>query len=85
MTVASVMSSTDLKEALLFEFWDIHFTFNGLPCGVEVEVHDSIPSFEGWYGNTSKKYTNVDMLIHDKFFGGKSLQELEDIVEFSFY
>ena len=74
MTVASVMSSTDLKEALLFEFWDIHFTFNGLPCGVEVEVHDSMPSFEGWYGNKSKKYTNVDMLIHDKFFGGKSLQ-----------
>lgn len=79
------MSSIDLREALLVEFWDIHFTFNGLPCGVEVEVHNSIPSFESWCGNKSKKYTNVDELIHDKFFDGKSLQELEDIVEVSFH
>ena len=79
------MSSIDLREALLIEFWDISFTFNDLPCGVEVEVHNSIPLFESWYGNESKKYTNLDELIHEKFFGGKSLKELENIVEFTFH
>ena len=79
------MNGIDLREALLVEFWDIHFTFNGLPCGVEVEVHNSIPSLESWYGNKNKKYTKVDELIHDKFFDGKSLQELQKMVEFSFH
>lgn len=79
------MSSIELRKVLLVEFWDIHFTFNGLPCGVEVEVNNYIPSFEIWYGNKSKKHTDVDELIHDKFFGGSSLQELEDIVEFAFH
>ena len=79
------MGNINLREALLAEFWDIHFTFNGLSCGVELDVHNSRLSFESWYGNKSKKYTDVDELIHDKFFGGKSLQELESIVEFAFH
>ena len=79
------MSNIDLREAFLIEGWGLHFTFNGIPCGVEVEVHDSIPCFERWYGNESKKHTNLDELIHDKFFGGKCLKELEDMVEFSFH
>ena len=79
------MSNINLKEALLVEGWGIHFTFNGLLCGVEVEVHNAIPSFESWCGNKSKKYIDVDELIHDKFFDGNSLQELENIVRFSFH
>ena len=79
------MYGIDLKEALLVRYWDIHFTFNSLPCGVETEFHDSIPSFESWYGNKSKKYTDFDELIHDKFFGGNSLQELKDTVELAFH
>ena len=48
------------------------------------EVHDSIPTFQIWYGSETKEYDNVDDVIYDKFFDGKSIKDLLDSIEFTF-
>ena len=65
---------------------DAIFTFNGNKSGICTEVRDSIFSFTAWYGKQIKEYgkTNIDHVMEDPFFGGKSINDLLDIVEFFF-
>ena len=63
---------------------DVLFTYNGKQSGVTSEVHDSIPTFQIWYGSETKEYDNVDDVIYDKFFDGKSIKDLLDSIEFTF-
>lgn len=63
---------------------DVIFTYNGKQSGVTSEVHNSIPTFQVWHGSETKEYDNVDDVMNDKFYGGKSINDLLDDVEFTF-
>ena len=40
-----------------------------------------IPTYYVWHGSLKKDYSNVDDLMSDKFFSGKSINDLIDIVK----
>lgn len=63
---------------------DVLFVYNGKKSGITSEVHDSVPTFQVWHGSNIKEYSDVDALMSDKFFGGKSVNELLDAVTFTF-
>lgn len=63
---------------------DVIFIYNDKRSGVTSEVHDSIPTFQVWHGSETKEYDNVDDVMNDKFFSGKSINDLLDDVEFTF-
>lgn len=63
---------------------DVSFVYNGKQSGVTSEVLNSIPKFQSWYGDQTKEYENVDDVMADKFFGGKSLIDLANSVKFAF-
>lgn len=63
---------------------DVLFTYNGKKSGVTSEVHDSIPTFQVWHGSETKEYDNVDDVVNDKFYSGKSIKDLLPDIEFSF-
>ena len=63
---------------------DVIFTFNGKKSGITSEVHDSIPTFQAWHGSDTKEYDNIDDVMSDKFFSGKSINDLVNEVEFTF-
>ena len=52
-----------------------------MPSGITAEVSDYIPVFYMWYGNISKDYSDVDELINDDFFDGKTLNEIVDDID----
>lgn len=60
---------------------DIVFTFNDEKCGITSQVSNYIPIYECWYGNNVKEFTDVDKLISDTFFEGKSLKEIINQIE----
>ncbi|MBR2895476.1 MAG: hypothetical protein IKC03_07455 [Oscillospiraceae bacterium] len=51
--------------------------------GISVEVYDSIPTYQVWHGSEIKEYSDIDDLMTDKFFGGKSIIELVGSVDFT--
>lgn len=63
---------------------DVLFTYNGKDSGITSTVSNYQPTFQVWYGNDTKEYSNVDDVINDKFYNGKSLIELIEIVDFTF-
>lgn len=66
----------DLIEVLGSCYSDLEFTYQGKKCGVIPKVEDSVPSYLAWYGNDEKIYKDLNSLLHDSFFGGKSLIDL---------
>ena len=63
---------------------DILFTYNGKDSGITSTVANYQPTFQAWHGNDVKEYDNVDDVMNDKFYSGKSLVELIVVVEFTF-
>ncbi len=55
---------------------DIVFEYNGKPCGFTVEVKDYSPTFQLWYGDSTKEYKHAEDVINDNFFDGKSITDL---------
>jgi len=78
------MNRATLKRIIVECCNDVVFSYNGKPSGVTSEVYNSVPVFQVWHGSETKDYTDVDMLIKDKFFSGKSLMDLVGFVEFEF-
>ena len=76
------MKLEKLRQIISSCYSDVIFTYNGLKSGITSEVTDSVPTFQVWHGNTTKEYSNVDVLMFDKFFSGKSLIDLIRVVEF---
>ena len=72
------MSITHLKNIIAECCNDVLFTYNGKKSGVTAEVEDSVPTFQVWHGSDIKEYSDVDVLMADKFFSGKSLNDLAD-------
>lgn len=61
---------------------DVVFTYNNKASGITATVHDYIPTFQVWHGDDYKYYSDVDELMSDKFYSGKSINDLIDVVEF---
>ena len=61
---------------------DVIFVFEDKASGITSEVHNYIPTFQVWHGNDSKDYSDVDELMSDKFYSGKSINELVGLIEF---
>lgn len=79
------MTLAELRSAIFENGTGVYFEFNGKKCGIEPEVKDSIFTFEMWYGDEFKDYSNFDDLLLDGFFDGKSIVDLLEIVDMSFY
>lgn len=77
------MSADELRRELIYEWNDVEFIYNGKRSGVTSEVYDSIPTFSVWYGEKEKEYSDIDEVMSDKFFDGKSLAEIAEIVEYT--
>lgn len=63
---------------------DVFFIYNGKKSGITSTVKNSIPTFQVWYGEKTKEYKDIDSVMSDNFFDGKSLNELLETVKFSF-
>ncbi|MBN2954441.1 MAG: hypothetical protein JTJ23_12830 [Fusicatenibacter saccharivorans] len=63
---------------------DIIFTYNGKPSGVTSTVYNYIPTYQAWHGETVKEYNSVEDVMNDKFYSGKSINDLFDEVSFTF-
>ena len=77
------MNKAELKEIIAACCNDIVFIYNHKKSGVTSEVHDSIPTFQVWYGEDTKEYFDVETVMEDRFFGGKSLNDLVGVVRFT--
>lgn len=78
------MTVNDIKSIITDCCNDVIFTFNGMSSGITSEVKDSVPVFQSWHGEKIKEYSNVDDAMSDKFFSGKSLNELIELVQIEF-
>ena len=60
------------------------FEYNGKRCGIEPETSDSNTTYAMWYGETWKDYSDIDDLLSDDFFDGRSLRDIFDSVDVQF-
>lgn len=63
---------------------DVMFTYKHKASGITSEVKDYAQIFHAWYGSETKDYNNVDELMADPFFDGKSINDLIGEIEFLF-
>ncbi len=75
------MNKDELRQILSECYNDISFSYKGLPSGVTSEVHNYVPTYQVWHGDDVKEYDNVDEVMNDKFYSGKSLNDLAKEVE----
>lgn len=75
------MSKDKLRQILSECCNDISFSYRGVKSGVTVEVRDYIPTYQAWYGDDTREYGNIDEVMDDKFYNGKSLNDLVKEVE----
>lgn len=78
------MSAKELKAIIADCCNDVVFTYNGKKSGITSEVNNHVPTFQVWHGDNTKEYDNVDDVMNDKFYSGKSINELLTEVDFSF-
>lgn len=78
------MTKAKLKQIIEGCCNDVLFTYNGKNAGITSEVKNYVPTFQAWYGSNTKSYTSVDDAMADKFYCGRSIDELLGEVEFTF-
>lgn len=78
------MTVKELKRHIIDDANDIYFMYHGKNCGIEQTVRKSVATYDIWCGKETKQHQNLNELLSDKFFDGKSISELLDIVEISF-
>lgn len=75
------MNKDELRQILSECCNDISFSYKGLPSGVTSEIHNYVATYQAWHGDDVKEYDNVDEVMNDKFYSGKSLNGLVKEVE----
>lgn len=70
------MTLEEFVRMLTEEYATAEFEYNGKPCGIEPETQNSNTTYTMWYGETTKDYDDIDDLLSDEFFDGKSLQDI---------
>ena len=63
---------------------DVLFTYNGKASGVTSTVVNYVPTFQVWHGDETKEYDNIDDVMDDKFYSGKSISDLIGKATFTF-
>lgn len=77
------MNKSELRKIILDCCNDVLFVFNGKKSGITSDVKDYVPTFHAWHGDETKSYNDVDALMEDNFFSGKSITDLIGKVEFT--
>lgn len=78
------MSKSELASIIADCCNDVVFDYNGKKSGITSEVKDHVPTFQAWHGEDTREYDNVDEVMNDKFYSGKSINDLLNDVEFTF-
>lgn len=65
---------------------DATFVYNGKKCGLFSEVESYNFSFDLWYGDQTKEFRNAELetIMSDPFFDGRSINDLLDEISFNF-
>ena len=77
------MNADELRDEISEQCNDVSFNYNGKSAGIFPEVIDSISTYVVCFGNEEKKYSDIDEVMSDKFFDGKSLAEIAEIVQYT--
>ncbi len=77
------MNVSDLKNVIRECCNDVLFFYEDKMSGITSEVHNSIPVYQVWHGSDMKEYSDIDDLMTDQFFSGKSVVELVGLVDFT--
>ncbi len=83
---AALSTKSDFIHHIIDLGHDAIFFYNGNKAGICSQVENYIFSFELWYGEQIKEYKNIDLetVMADPFFNGKSINDLIDTVGFYF-
>lgn len=79
------MSVQELADILREWVNDVTFTLGDIRCGITATVENCIPTYQAWCGDQIKEYSDVDELMKDEFFLGKSLKELAENTMFDVF
>ncbi len=77
------MNADELREEISDQCNDVSFVYHGKSAGIFPEVHHSIPTFLVCFGDKEREYSDIDEVMSDKFFDGKSLAEIAEIVDYT--
>ena len=72
------MNKNELRKIINDCCNDVWFVYNGKKSGITSEVKNYVPKFQAWHGDSIKYYDNVNDVMNDDFYSGKSLIELID-------
>ncbi len=75
------MKNVALKQIIADCCNDITFSYNGKDSGVTAMVKNYVPTFQAWHGDDTKIYGNVDDVMKDRFYSGKSLEDLVHMID----
>ena len=78
------MTLEEFVAILSDEYATAEFEYNGKRCGIEPATSDSNTTYAMWYGETWKDYSDIDDLLSDDFFDGRSLRDIFDSVDVQF-
>lgn len=78
------LNRNELKEIISTCLNDVLFIYNGKMSGITSEVHDYIPIYQVWHGDETKEYSDIELLMTDRFYSGNAIEDLIEKVEFSF-
>lgn len=73
------MTPKELKEEILSLTYDIQFEYKGVNGLVMPYSKNDIVLC---YGDSSQQYTDIDIVMSDKFFNGKSLNEISSEITY---
>lgn len=77
------MSPDELRYEIAGKIADVSFIYNGKASGIMPQFDREPSTFFVWYGEKEKEYSDIDEVMSDKFFDGKSLSEIAEIVEYT--
>jgi hypothetical protein len=79
-----IMTINEFLENLTEEYGTAEFEYKGKKCGIEPKTQDSITTYTMWYGKNWNDYDDIDILLSDRFFDGRSLHDIFQSIEVYF-
>lgn len=79
------MTKEELKKEIESCLSDITFSYQGKRAGITSTVDNYIPTYQLWFGDSWKEYSDINDVMNDPFFGNKSLGDIAEETDFQFY
>jgi hypothetical protein len=73
-----------LKSEVAKDYQDIYFRYKGKRCGIESTVDGPIIIFTMWFGEKWKDFSDIDDLVNESFFDGKTLRDICDKLDITY-